>query len=197
MYLKKCCFFQRIGEGIFCFFLSAIFLSSFSVLFFFKECVWQILLFLNSFWNSLLILFFSSHFSHEKNQPRNLHFLFLLSPFCFTFAFNIFPFFLSSLFLSSFFLPFYLFIPFCFSPLFPLSHFSILSFYLYLCLCFSFSLWQRTKHVTKRNEWSQWCEWSPMSEKEVSCWRVFQHAWRSELMDLNQQRRVPWLMIFG
>ena len=50
---------------------------------------------------------------------------------------------------------------------------------------------------TKRNEWRQWWEWSPMSEKEVSCWRVFEHDWRSELVDLNQPRRVPWLMILG
>ena len=57
--------------------------------------------------------------------------------------------------------------------------------------------WQRTKHVTKRNEWRQWWEWSPMSDKEVSCWRVFEHDWRSELVDLNQPRRVPWLMILG
>ena len=57
--------------------------------------------------------------------------------------------------------------------------------------------WQKTKHVTKRNEWSQWWEWSTKSEKEVFCWRVFQHDRRSELMDLNQPWRMPWLMIFG
>ena len=57
--------------------------------------------------------------------------------------------------------------------------------------------WQRTKHVTKRNEWSQWWEWSTRSEKEVFCWRVFEPDRRSELMDLNQPGRMPWLMIFG
>ena len=90
------------------------------------------------------------------------------------FSFNIFPYFLSSLF-SLFTFSFHLFVHLflLFSPFSSLSHFSILSFYLYLCLCFSFSLWQRTKHVIKRNEWSQWWEWSPMSEKEVSCWRIF------------------------
>ena len=32
---------------------------------------------------------------------------------------------------------------------------------------------------------------------KVFCWRVFQHERRSQLMDLNQPRRMPWLMIFG
>ena len=56
--------------------------------------------------------------------------------------------------------------------------------------------WQRTKHVIKRNEWRQRWEWSPRSEKEVSCWRVFEHDWRSELMDQNQPRRMRRLIIF-
>ena len=30
-----------------------------------------------------------------------------------------------------------------------------------------------TKHVIKKNEWRQWWEWSPSSEKEVLCWFFF------------------------
>ena len=133
--------------------------------------------------------------NHKRNSAKKPSFFVFVPPlFCFTWFLSTFS------FITFFFVHFslHLFVHlFCFSLLFLLSHFSILSFYLYLCLCFSFSLWQRTKHVTKRNEWRRWWEWSPMSEKEVSCWRVFEHDWRSELMDLNQQRRVPWLMIFG
>ena len=79
---KNVVFFHRIGEDIFCFFSSYHF--SFLLFLFFlflKKKMWLILLFLNSFWNSLLILLLSSHFLFWKNQPRNLHFLFLFSPF--------------------------------------------------------------------------------------------------------------------
>ena len=34
-------------------------------------------------------------------------------------------------------------------------------------------------------------------KKEVSCWRVFEHDWRSELMDQNLPRRIRRLIIFG
>ena len=69
-------------------------------------------------------------------------------------------------------------------------HGFILLFLLSCSLSFFFSLdvfvkaiwWQRTKHVTKRNEWSQWWQWSTKSEKEVFCWRVFS-AWTKVSVD--------------
>ena len=98
-------------------------------------CVRLILLILNSFWNSLLILFLSSLFYSEKISPETFIFCFCSVPFlCHFLSFNIFPCFLSSLFLWSS-LPFiHLFIPFCFSPFF----FSLLSpFFLYFSIsCF-------------------------------------------------------------
>ena len=158
---EKCCFFPTNWRShlllflflpFFFFFFFFFFCSLVFCLFFFlNKCVWLILIFLNSFWNSLFILFLSSHFSHEKNQPRNLHFLFLFSLFFVSlFFFQHFSSFLSSLF-SLFIFPFILlFIPFCFSTLFLFSPFSILPLFLYLrdsnscffslfwswCLCF-------------------------------------------------------------
>ena len=41
--------------------------------------------------------------------------------------------------------------------------------------------WERTRHVTKRNEWKQWWEWPPRSEKDVSCWR-----------DLSMTEALSW-----
>ena len=77
----------------------------------------------------------------------------------------------------------------------------LLSCFLSFCapLCLAKEIWwQRTRHVTKRNEWKQWWEWSPRSEKGgLSCWRVFEHDWRCELLDQNQPRRVRRQIMFG
>ena len=99
MYLKNV-FFQQIGEDIFCFFLFLpFFFSSFSVLlvfFFFFEKVCVIDPFLFELFLEFLVNPFSLFtFFSRKNQPGNLHFLFLLSPFSVT------------LLLSTFFLIFY------------------------------------------------------------------------------------------
>ena len=107
------------------------FFFSFSVLFFFffqKVCVTNPFIF-ELFLEFFVNPFFSLHiFLTKKSAQTPSFFVSAQSLCCFTFAFNIFPYFLSSLFLSSFFLPFYLFIPFCFSPLFLFSPFSILYF---------------------------------------------------------------------
>ena len=141
MYLKNVVFFQRIGEDIFCFFLSAIFFFSFSVLLFFfflKKCVWQIFLFLNSFWNSLLILFSLFTFVSRKNQPRNLHFLFLFSPFSVSLFFQHFSLF-SIITFSFIIFSFHPFVhPFLLFSLLLFSPFSILSLFLYLSVSLTF-----------------------------------------------------------
>ena len=93
---------------------------------------------MNSFWNSLLILFSLFTFFSRKNQPRNLYFLFLFSPFSVSLLLStFFLIFYHHFFFHHFFLPFYLFIPFCFSPLFLFSPFSILSLFLYLSVSLS------------------------------------------------------------
>ena len=135
---KMLFFFQRIGEDIFCFFLSAIFLFFFfcSLVFFSRVCD-KSFYFLNSFWNCLLILFLSSLFYHEKSAQKPSFFVSVQFLFCFTFASNIFPCFLSSLFLSYF--SFHLFVhPFLLFSLFLFSPFSILSLFLYLSVSFTF-----------------------------------------------------------
>ena len=91
------CFSHKLEKTSSVFPLSAIFLFFFfcALVCCVKVCV------TNPFIFELLLEFLahpfslSSHFSHEKNQPRNLHFLFLLSPFS------------VSLLLSTFFLIFY------------------------------------------------------------------------------------------
>ena len=143
-------------------------------------------------WIKSFSLFTLNHKRNSAKKPS--FFVFVESLFCFTWFLSTFSF--NTFFFVHFSLHLFVHL-FCFSLLFLFSHFTILSFNLCLCLCFSFSLWQRTKQVTKRNEWRRWREWSPMSEKEVSCWRVFEHDWKSELVDLNQPKRMPWLMIFG
>ena len=138
MKLKNVVFFPQTGEDIFCFFL---FLQFF--FFFFcalvccvKVCVTNPFIF-ELFLEFLAHPFLSSHFPTKKISQKPSFFVSAQSLFCFTFAFNIFPYFLSSLFLSSFFLPFYLLIPFCFSHLFLFSPFSILSLFLYLSVSLS------------------------------------------------------------
>ena len=72
----------------------------------------------------------------------------------------------------------------------PLLLFSCFLSFFFLSSCFVKGIWwQRTIHVIKRNEWRQWWEWSPRSEKEVSCWLVFEHD--------NQPSRMLWLIIPG
>ena len=69
------------------------------------------------------------------------------------------------------------------------------SFFLFSFSCFFFSCflsfflsscfvkeiwWQKTKHVTKRNEWSQWWEWSTKSEKGgllLACFSAWPKVW--------------------
>ena len=144
---------------------------------------------------SWIISFSLFTLNHKRNSARKpSFFVFVESLFCFTWFLSTFSF--NTFFFVHFSLHLLVHLFLLFSPFSSLS-FLHSFFFLHLCLCFSVSSWQRTKHVTKRNEWRRWWEWSPMSEKEVSCWRVFEHDWRFELMDLNQPGRVPWLMIFG
>ena len=142
MYLKNVVFSNKLEKTSSVFSLSSIFLFFFFcslVFFFLNKCVWLILLFSNSFWNSLLILFISSLFSHEKNQPRNLHFCFCSVSFLFHFfPFSIFPSFSIITFSLIIFPLILLFTPFCFSHLFLFSPFSILPLFLYLSVSLSF-----------------------------------------------------------
>ena len=141
MYLKNVVFFQQIGEDIFCFFSFcnfSFFLFLFSRFFFFlKVCV------TNPFIFELFLEFLVNPcslftFSHEKSAQKPSFFVSAQSLFCFTFAFNIFPYFLSSLFLSSFF-PSFLFVhPFLLFFSFSLLSF-LHSFFISLSQCFSFS----------------------------------------------------------
>ena len=141
---EKCCVFPTNWRRHLLFFpLSAIFLFFFfcALVCCVKVCV------TNPFIFELFLEFLAHPFSlftffpRKKSAQKPSFFVSAQSLFCFTFAFNIFPYFLSSLFLSSFFLPFYLFIPFCFSHLFLFSPFSILSLFLYLSVSLSlFSL---------------------------------------------------------
>ena len=137
---EKCCVFPTNWRRHLLFFpLSAIFLFFFfcALVCCVKVCVTNPFIF-------ELFLEFLAHpvslftfFTRKKSAQKPSFFVSAQSLFCFTFAFNIFPYFLSSLFLSSFFLPFYLFIPFCFSHLFLFSPFSILSLFLYLSVSLS------------------------------------------------------------
>ena len=141
MYLKNVVFSNKLEKTSSVFSLSSIFLFFFfcSLVFFLNKCVWLILLFSNSFWNSLLILFLSSLFSHEKNQPRNLHFCFCSVPFLFHFFFfQHFSFF----FYHHFFFDHFSFDPFVhtFLLFYPFSLLSFLhSSFISLSQCFSFS----------------------------------------------------------
>ena len=140
MKLKNVVFFHTNWRRHLLFFpLSAIFLFFFfcALVFCVKVCV------TNPFIFELFLEFLAHPFSlftffpRKKSAQKPSFFVSPQSLFCFTFAFNIFPYFLSSLFLSSFFLPFYLLIPFCFSHLFLFSPFSILSLFLYLSVSLS------------------------------------------------------------
>ena len=77
---------------------------------------------------------------------------------------------------------------------------SFLCFYSHFPLVFLVKeiWWQKTKHVTKINEWRHWWEWSAGSEKRGLFLLAFffEHDRRSELMELNQTRRMLWLIIF-
>ena len=113
--------------------------------------------------------------NHKRNSARKpSFFVFVPSLFCFTWFLSTFSF--ITFFFVHFSLHLFVHLFLIFSP------FSSLSFLHSFFLSLSLSvLW----------------EWSTKSEKEVFCWRVFQHERKSQLMDLNQPRRVPWLMIFG
>ena len=88
-------------------------------------------------------ILFSLHFKAQKNRQKNLHFLFLFSPFLFHFfSFNIFPiFFFHHCCLCSLFPFIFLFISTCSSLLYLFSLFSLPSFLLYLSVSLSHPLY--------------------------------------------------------
>ena len=95
--------------------------------------------------------------NHKKFSQKGFIFCFCSVPFLFHFfSFNIFPLFYHYFFLCSLFSFILLFISFAFLSLF-ISLISPFFLFISISVCVSLSLlWQRTKHVTKRNEWRQW-----------------------------------------
>ena len=105
MYLKKCCFFQQIGEDIFCFSLSAIFLffffCSLVVVFFFffeKVCVTNPFIF-EHFLEFLVNPFSLFTFFSQQNSAKKPSFFVIVQSFFFSLFLSTFSLFLSSLFL--------------------------------------------------------------------------------------------------
>ena len=65
-----------------------------------------------------------------------------------------------------------------------ISFFYLVSCPFFLSSCFVKGIWwQKTKHVIKRNEWKQWWEWSPRSEKRRSLLLACFWAWLKVWVD--------------
>ena len=135
-------FFQQIGEDIMCFFFRPFFLFFFlcSLVFWKKKrCAWNSPCYCNELFLKFLVNPFSLFiFSHEKSAQKKKpsFFVFVPSLFCFVFFFQHFVLFVHHFFLCSLFRFIFLFIPFCFSPLFFFSLF-LHFFFISLSPCFS------------------------------------------------------------